>query len=324
MLLYFLLMSEMAANEILWTVFGVVYGVGLAIELWRNRSPHEVKLREAAVESVIWVGLAGMFNGLIFWLKGYENGLQFLSGFLVEKALSVDNIFVFLLVFSAFVVPATARKRVLLWGVMGAIVMRGIMIAVGVAAVERFHFVEYIFGGVLLWTAWRMLRELRNKDDDVEDVSESWLARFLQKNLPYKDFYDGHWFVTHVDGKRALTKLALVLCVIEGTDLIFAVDSIPAVLALSRDPLIVFTSNVAAIFGLRALYFLLAHVMEQLHFIKHALIGVLGFIGVKMLLPLLHVHISIGWSLGVIVLMLTGAVVASVLKTKRDGLLNEG
>lgn len=302
-------------DAFLWIFFIVVYGGALVYDIWRNRRGHEVQFKEAAMESLFWVAMALIYGVFLFTLKGTQSGVAYISAFLVEKILSIDNLFVFLMIFTMFEVPDMARKRVLLYGVLGAVILRTIMIFLGVAAIEKFHFLEYVFGLLLLYSAYKMFAEIV-KPDEHSDVRESAIAKFIRKFLPYKDTYDGARFRVLEHDKKVLTKLALVLCIVEATDLLFAVDSIPAVLALSHDPLIVFTSNIAAVMGLRALYFLFAHSIEKVRYIKHALVAVLGFVGIKMLLPLLHIEVSTTFSLVIVVIIISTALAASSIHKK--------
>ncbi len=264
----------------------------LAIDLGVfNRKPHEISYRNAAIWSVVWVTLALIFAGLLFGPLGWElfgaarhqKAFEFLTGYVIELSLSVDNLFVFLLIFSYFKVPQKYQHRVLYWGVLGALVMRVTMIMIGTALINRFHGIIYIFGAFLVYTAVQMLRggetELEPEDNPV--------VRFITRFVPITRHYERRKFFTVVNGKRVGTLLLLVLIVVEVTDLVFAVDSIPAIFGITTDRFIVYTSNVFAILGLRTFYFLLAGVVEKFHYLKIGLGIVLGFIGVKMLLPLL-------------------------------------
>jgi tellurite resistance protein TerC len=312
----------------------------LAIDLGVfNRKPHEITPRNAAVWSGVWIALALMFAGLLFGPLGWElfgatrhqKALEFLTGYLIELSLSVDNLFVFLIIFSYFKVPAKYQHRVLYWGVLGALVMRVTMIFAGTALINRFHAIIYLFGAFLVYTGLRMLFA----SDDEANPEDRRIVRWVTRFVPIVRHYERRKFFTVVDGKRVGTLLLLVLIVVEITDLVFAVDSIPAIFGVTTDRFIVYTSNVFAILGLRTLYFLLAGVVEKFHYLKVGLGIVLGFIGVKMLLPLLSQvfgwlfaalgmsnlasdsreirEIPIGIALGVVVLVLLASVGASLI-----------
>src|SRR5213079_946509 len=271
-------------------------------------------MRAAAQRSVFWVLLSLGFNGLVWYIKGGHAGLDFLTAYLVEYSLSVDNIFVFVLIFAYFRVPPLAQHRALVWGILGALVMRGVMILCGIALVRRFHFVLYLFGLFLLVTSFRMFfgKHMRR------DFGESWVMRLCRRVFPItKDFYNEH-FKARVNGRWMLTPLALALIVIDVMDLIFAVDSIPAVFAITRDPFIVYTSNVCAILGLRSLYFLLAGLMKRFIYLRTGLALVLGFVGIKMIL-VDYFPLPRAVSLGIIVLILAVTIAISMAKTKNDG-----
>ena len=268
-------------------------------------------MRAAAQRSLLWIALSLAFNVLVARLKGAEAGLDFLTGYLIEYSLSVDNIFVFVLIFQYFRVPPIAQHRVLVWGILGALIMRGIMIWLGVALVERFDFVLYIFGAFLLVSAWRMFFSKQ----EPQDFGDNWVMRVCRRIFPItRDFYGEH-FKAHVDGRWMLTPLALALIVIDVMDLIFAVDSIPAVFAITRDTFIVYTSNICAILGLRSLYFLLAKMIDRFVYLKTGLAFVLAFVGFKMIVAD-FIPISNIVSLGVIVLVLGIAITASMIVTR--------
>jgi tellurite resistance protein TerC len=268
----------------------------------------------AARRSVLWVLVSLGFNALVWRFKGPHHGLDFLTGYLVEYSLSMDNIFVFVLIFAHFRVPPKAQHRVLVWGIIGALIMRGTMIICGIALVQRFHFVLYLLGSFLVLTAMRMLIRKHQPDD----FAESWVIRVCRRVFPItRDFHDEH-FKVHVDGRWMLTPLALTMIVIELTDLLFAVDSIPAVFAITRDPFIAYTSNICAILGLRSLYFLLAGLMDRFVYLRTGLALVLGFVGIKMIVAD-YVAPPRGLSLGVIVLILAVTIGISMAKTKNQG-----
>jgi tellurite resistance protein TerC len=299
-----------------WVGFNVFVLAMLAIDLGIfHRKAHEVSLREAAAWSTVWVTLALAFAYGIHRFMGAQAGLEFLTGYLIEKALSVDNIFVFVLLFSYFRVPPRHQHRVLFWGILGALVMRGTMIAAGAALIAEFHWIIYVFGAFLVFTGIRMAIQTEHGiDPDANPV-----IRLVRRLMPVSDRYDGQKFFTRagVGGRMRLaaTPLFVVLVLVETTDLIFAVDSIPAIFAVTTDPFLVYTSNVFAILGLRALYFLLAGVIHRFHYLKLGLAAVLVFVGAKMLLADVY-HVPVGISLGVVALLLGIAVAASLLFPK--------
>jgi len=249
--------------------------------------------------------------GVVFAYLGSDLGLKFLTGYLIELSLSVDNLFVFLLIFSYFKVPAKFQHRVLFWGVMGALVMRLTMIFVGAALINRFHWIIYIFGAFLVYTGIKMFKQ----EETEIHPEENPVVRFVTRFLPVTHHYEGQNFFTKVDGRRTGTLLLLVLIVVEVTDLIFAVDSIPAIFAVTKDPFLVYTSNVCAILGLRSLYFLLAGVINKFHLLKLGIAAVLTFVGVKMLISSVY-EIPIHMSLLVIIGVLATSVIASIVFPK--------
>ncbi len=263
-----------------WAGFGLFILLMLALDLGvLNRKAHAVTYKEATVWSVVWVTLALCFAGIVFWKTNRQTGLEFLTGYVIELSLSVDNLFVFLLIFSYFKVPAKYQHRVLFWGVLGALVMRMTMIGIGATLVERFHWVLYLFGGFLIYTGFKMLRE----DEAESNPEQNPLVRFATRLIPITRHYEGDKFFTVQNGRKMGTLLLLVLVIVEVSDLVFAVDSIPAIFGITTNPFIVYTSNVFAILGLRSLYFLLAGVVEKFHYLKMGLAVVLMFVGVKML-----------------------------------------
>jgi tellurite resistance protein TerC len=285
-------MHSLATSTLAWVGFCIFILVMLAIDLGLfNRKPHEISYRNAAIWSAVWVALAMVFAGLLFGPLGWElfgpaahqKGLEFLAGYLIELSLSVDNLFVFLLIFSYFKVPPKYQHRVLYWGVLGALVMRVAMIMAGTELIDRFHWIIYIFGAFLIYTGIKML----GGGDTELEPEDNVVVRLVSRYVPITRHYERRHFFTVVDGKTVGTLLLLVLIVVEVTDLVFAVDSIPAIFGVTTDRFIVYTSNVFAILGLRTFYFLLAGVVEKFHYLKVGLGVVLGFIGIKMLLPLL-------------------------------------
>ena len=266
-----------------WITFFAVVLTALFVDIGIvNRKSHAPTRKETIRWSIVWVSLALAFNAFVYWQFGIDKAKLFFTGYLIELSLSVDNLFVFLLIFSFFKVPKKYQHRVLFWGIMGALVMRMIMIFAGAELVERFHWVIYIFGGFLVYTGISMFR---NSDDNFEP-HESLIVRFATKYIRISKHYDGDKFIVVKDGVRTGTLLLLVLITVEVTDLIFAVDSIPAIFGITTDRFIIYTSNIFAILGLRTFFFLLAELAARFHFLKYGLAFVLSFIGVKMLLPL--------------------------------------
>jgi tellurite resistance protein TerC len=296
-----------------WVAFhiGVFIAVTVDLAQFKHRD-RALSMRAAARRSVIWIILSLLFNLLVWKLRGPEKGLEFLTGYLIEYSLSVDNIFVFVLIFTYFGVPPIAQHRALVWGILGALVMRGIMIWLGVALVQRFNFILYLFGVFLLVSAVRMFFGKTS----ANDFGESWVMRLCRRIFPItKEFYGEH-FKAKVDGRWMLTPLALALIVIDVMDLIFAVDSIPAVFAITRDPFIVYTSNVCAILGLRSLYFLVANLIDRFIYLKNGLALVLAFVGIKMIVAD-FVHLPNGLSLAIIVLILGLTISISMIVTRK-------
>jgi tellurite resistance protein TerC len=297
-----------------WVAFhvGVFVAIGIDLFTFRLRG-RALSMTAAARRSVLWIIVSLAFNGVVWRVKGPHHGLDFLTGYLIEYSLSMDNIFVFVLIFTHFRVPPRAQHRVLVWGIIGALIMRGTMILFGIALVRRFHFVLYIFGLFLLITAARMLFGKY----PAHDFRETRVMRFCRRILPITQEFHDQDFRVRVDGRWMFTPLALTMIVIEITDLAFAVDSIPAIFAITQDPFIVYTSNICAILGLRSLYFLLAGLMNRFIYLRTGLALVLGFVGIKMIaaeyLPLPRVV-----SLGIIVLILGVTIWLSILKTKNS------
>jgi len=315
--------SEISIGEPwMWAVFIGFVLVMLVLDLFvfGGRKAHKVSVKEAATWSLVWVSLALLFNAGLWWhLNGTvgaeiadRKALEFLTGYLIEKSLSVDNVFIFLLIFSAFHVAAEYQRRVLIYGVLGAIVMRAIMILAGAWVVREFSWVLYIFGAFLVITGIRML-VMAEKQPDLE---QNPVLKFARRHLRITNDYHGEKFTVMKDGVRYFTPLFLVLILIEVTDLVFAVDSIPAIFAITTDPFIVFTSNIFAIMGLRALYFLLADVADRFHLLKYGLALVLTFIGTKMLImPWYHVPVTA--SLSIVAVLIGSSVIASLIATRK-------
>jgi tellurite resistance protein TerC len=303
-------MDAIAGSTWLWLGFSLFILTMLSLDLGLfNRKAHSIKYREAWIWTAVWITLASIFAALVFYYQGRDKGLEFVTGYVVELSLSVDNLFVFLLIFSYFKVPARFQHRVLFWGVMGALIMRLTMIFIGAALIERFHWIIYIFGAFLVYTGIKMF-----KQDEIEiQPEQNPMVRLVTRFFPISRSYDEEKFFTTINGKRTGTLLLLVLIVVEVTDLVFAVDSIPAIFVITRDTFIVYTSNVFAILGLRSMYFLLAGVVDKFRYLRVGLAIVLTFIGIKMLITALGVHIPTKFSLAFVALVLLGSIVASFL-----------
>ena len=302
------------ATPWMWAAFTGLVLTMLALDLGVfHRNAHEVGMREAAVWSVVWVALALAFNGWLTTSFGAQRGMEFLTGYLIEKALAVDNIFVFLIIFASFKVPAAYQHRVLFWGILGALVMRALFIFAGAALLMRFHWVIYVFGAFLLLTGLKLLWQR----DSEPHPERNPLFRLFTRLVPSVPEYHGSRFTVRQHGKWFATPLLLVLVLIEFTDLVFAVDSIPAIFAVTRDPFIVYTSNIFAILGLRAMFFLLAGVMDRFAYLKVGLSFVLMFVGTKMVLMDVY-KIPIGVSLATIAAILAASVLFSLLRERRE------
>lgn len=309
----------------MWAAFILFVLIMLALDLFvfGGSKVHKVSVKEAAVWSLVWVSLALMFNAGLWWyLKGTvgpevanSKALEFLTGYLIEKSLSVDNVFVFLLIFSAFHVAAEYQRRVLIYGVLGAIVLRAVMILAGAWLVREFNWVLYVFGFFLVVTGIRMLVMAENEPD----LNNNPVLKFARKYLRISDGNHGEKFAVMKDGVRYFTPLFLVLILIETSDVVFAVDSIPAIFAITTDPFIVFTSNIFAIMGLRALYFLLADVADRFHLLKYGLAMVLTFIGAKMLVAPWY-HVPVAASLAIVAVLIGASVIASLIATRKSSM----
>ena len=304
----------------LWAGFNLFILAMLALDLGVfHRKSHEVSVREATIWSLVWVSLALLFNAGLWYFRGSGPALEFLTGYLIEKSLSVDNIFVIALIFSYFSVPAAYQHRVLFWGILGALAMRAAFIFAGAALITQFHWVIYVFGAFLIFTGIKMALV---RDTEIHPEHNP-LLKLIRRLMPVTANYEKDHFFVRQAGRWAATPLFLVLVLIETTDLVFAVDSIPAIFAVTLDPFIVYTSNVFAILGLRSLYFVLAGVMGKFRYLKLGLSAVLVFVGVKMVLVEIY-KIPSSLSLGVIATILTAAVVASLLKSRREERLAAG
>jgi tellurite resistance protein TerC len=308
-------MSE-AIPPIFWVGFLVFIGAMLALDLFVfHRKPGEVTLRSAAITSAFWISLGFGFGIVVLLWLGPEKAVEYFSGYLIEESLSIDNVFIFSLVFTAFAVPKHLQYRVLFWGVIGALAMRLVMILVGAALIERFEWILLVFGGFLVFTGIRMWLSTRREEE--ADPADNPIVKFARRRLPFSDRLDGQKFLTRIDGKRVATPLLLALIVVEISDLVFAVDSIPAVFAVTTDPFIVYTSNAFAILGLRSLYFFLADLKDRFRFLTHGLSIVLVFVGVK-LLASPWIHLPPWVSLVVIAVVLGGAVAFSLAHSRRE------
>lgn len=295
-----------------WIAFHIGVFIVLAIDLVGfNRKAHIVSIREATIWSIVWVLLSLSFNLLVWRLKGPQAALDFFTGYLIEYSLSVDNIFVFVLIFTYFQVRRKYQHRVLVWGIIGALVMRGLMIWLGVALVARFHWILYVFGAFLLITGIRMLV---SKGEEI-DLESNFVLKLCRRWMRVTPEYHEQKFIVKKDGQWMLTPLALVIVVINIMDLVFAVDSIPAVFAITQDEFIIYTSNICAILGLRSLYFVLAHIIDRFIYLKTGLALVLGFVGLKMITADVY-HIPNWASLAIIVTTLTITIYLSMRATR--------
>lgn len=303
-----------------WIVFNAAILLLLFLDLKVvSRKRQAVPFRQALLMSAFWIGLAAAFAVFVHQWLGATKSLEFVTGYLLEEALSVDNLFVFILLFAYFKVPPEEEKTVLFWGIIGALIMRGIFIGAGVALVQRFHWVLYAFGVFLIWTGFKLMRE----GDEQQDPSRNVVLKFSRRFLPLTESYEQKSFFVWRNGKFFATPLFVVLLVVETTDILFATDSIPAILAITRDPFIVYTSNVFAILGLRSMYFALAGLMKLFHYLNYGLSVVLIFIGAKMLLPEKY-HVPTWAALAVVAGVLGFSVLASVLFPKKDEPSSEG
>ncbi|CAL9468988.1 Putative membrane-bound redox modulator Alx [Streptomyces sp. enrichment culture] len=305
----------------LWMVFAVTVLVSLAVDLLAHRQAHVIGFREAAAWSAVWVGLAIVFGAAVFLVVGTTAGVEYTTAWLLEKSLSVDNLFVFALIFGYFQVPRAYQHRVLFLGVLGALVFRGVFLAAGVAVVSRFTAVLFVFAAILFYSTYKILKE----EEDSFDPGRSIAVRMLRKIVPVRDEYAGPHFFVKEAGRRVATPLLAVVAAIEAADLVFAVDSVPAVLAVSSDAFIVYTSNAFAILGLRALYFMLAGLLDRFHYLSKGLALILALIGVKLILQASHKMIDPAipevpstLSLAVIVVILAVSVGLSLLRPPPD------
>ena len=300
----------MSTNIYFWIGFAVFVVIMLILDLGVfHRKSHRVPIKEAVIWSAIWISLAMVFMAIIYADEGKTKALEFLTGYLIEYSLSVDNIFVFILIFSFFTVDEKYQHKVLFWGIIGAIIMRAVFIFAGVALINKFHWIIFIFGGFLIFTGIRMLLQGEVKVEPEKNP----VVRFFRRFLPVTDKTEGDSFFIFSNGKRFATPLFIVLVIIESSDLIFAVDSIPAILAISKDPFIVFTSNIFAIMGLRSLYFAISGIMRYFRFLKVGLAFVLAFVGIKMVISGFDIEIPVFLSLLLIIGILAVSIIASLI-----------
>ncbi|HEY8417132.1 MAG TPA: TerC family protein [Limnochordales bacterium] len=304
----------MEATWWMWALFNLLVLGMLALDLGVfHRNSHAVKAKEAAIWTVVWIVVALIFGGFLYWWRGPDTAMEYITGYLVEKSLSADNIFVFVLIFTYFAVPAQYQHRVLFWGVLGALIMRGIFIGLGAALLARFHWVIYVFGAFLVFTGIKLLTQ---KEESI-DPGQSPVLAFVRRIFPVTEGYEGSLFFVRRNGVLMATPLFVVLALVESSDVMFAVDSVPAIFAITQDPFIVYTSNVFAILGLRSLYFLLADVLGKLRYLKYGLSIILAFVGIKMLVSG-FVHVPPAVSLGVIVAVLAVTIAASLLVPEKE------
>ena len=306
------------------TTIGVLIALITADFFIGGRKPHDVSLREAGAWTVVWVLLAVAFGGFLWWHSGSAPAGQFFAGYITEKSLSVDNLFVFVLIMAKFAVPSIYQQRVLMFGVLIALVLRAVFIAAGAAIIASFSWVFFLFGAFLIWTAWKLIKEAR-ADQEEEEFEENKLLKAVEKRFPATDRYHGTKLVVMENGKRLVTPMLIVMLAIGTTDVLFAMDSIPAIFGLTQDPYIVFTANAFALMGLRQLYFLIGGLLKKLVHLSYGLSVILGFIGVKLLLHALHEagahwapEIGIPFSLGFIVVVLAVTTVTSLRASRRQ------
>lgn len=304
----------MVIDGLFWFGFNVYVLLMLALDLAVfNRKAHVISVKEALTWSAVWITMALVFNGLVYYWFGETQAIDFLTGYVIEKSLSIDNIFVFVLIFTYFRIPPQYQHKILFWGILGALVMRLIFIFAGVALIEKFHWMIYLFGGFLIFTGYRMFAKQK---EDI-DPEKSLVIRIFRKIMPVTKEIEGDKFFVRQNGKLFATPLFLVLILIETTDVIFAVDSIPAILAITHDEFIVYTSNVFAILGLRSLYFALAHLIDRFIYLTQGLAIVLTFVGLKMVLSDFF-KIPTVFSLLFIALVISGSVLLSFMKTRKE------
>ncbi|MDO9594729.1 MAG: TerC family protein [Lutibacter sp.] len=309
----------MAVTIYVWIGFLAFVLLMLALDLGVfHRKSHEVKIKEALIWSAVWISMAMVFNYGIYVYMGEIKAMEFLTGYVIEKSLSIDNLFVFIMIFSYFNVDKKYQHKVLFWGILGALIMRSIFIFAGVALINKFHWIIYIFGAFLIFTGAKMLFQ----KDEKMDPNKNPLVKLFKRFYPVTDTMHGDRFFVKINAKTVATPLFVVLLLVEFTDLIFAVDSIPAIMAITSDPFIIFTSNVFAILGLRALYFALAGITQYFHYIKYGLSAILVFVGLKMVMVDFYkipILVSLFTILGILVI----SVIASLLFPKKEVALSK-
>lgn len=298
-----------------WIIFAVIVVASLILDLGVHQKRESMSTRESALWATFWIGLAALFGASLWFFYGHQRSIEYFTAFLLEKSLSVDNLFVFIVIFTFFGIPVALQRRVLFWGILGAVALRALFIWAGVELLARFEFLFFVFGAFLVFSAFKLMFA----NDEGFDPEKNLAYRLLKRFIPISDeLHDGH-FLVRKDGKTLATRLLVVLVVIEATDVVFAVDSIPAVLAISNDPFIIYTSNIFAILGLRALYFLLSGVMLQFRYLNVGLAIVLAFIGAKMI-GFKWFHIPPIISLGVVAVVIGASIAASLWAERRDRL----
>ncbi|MER7843558.1 TerC family protein [Kitasatospora sp. NPDC096077] len=304
------------------TTIGVLIALIVADFFIGGRKPHEVSIKEAGIWTVVWIVLALLFGGFLWWHSGARPAGEFFAGYITEKSLSVDNLFVFILIMGKFAVPRIYQQRVLMFGVIIALVLRAVFIAGGAALVTQFSWVFFIFGAFLIWTAWKLIKEAR-ADEEEEEFEENRLLKSITRRFPSTDTYHGTKLFIVENGRRLITPMLIVMLAIGTTDVLFALDSIPAIFGLTQDPYIVFTANAFALMGLRQLYFLIGGLLKKLVHLSYGLSVILGFIGVKLVLHAAHEagahvpEIGIPFSLGFIVVVLAVTTVTSLMASKK-------
>ena len=317
----------MDVSVVMWaTTIGVLIALIAADFFIGGRKPHDVSLREAGIWTVVWILLAAAFGGYLWWHSGPTPAGQFFAGYITEKSLSVDNLFVFVLIMAKFAVPSIFQQRVLMIGVLIALVLRAVFIAAGAAIIASFSWVFFIFGAFLIWTAWKLIKEARAEEETEEaEFEENRLLKAVERRFPATQTYRGTKLVVIENGRRLITPMLVVMLAIGTTDVLFAMDSIPAIFGLTQDPYIVFTANAFALMGLRPLYFLIGGLLKKLVHLSYGLSVILGFIGVKLLLHALHEagahwapEIGIPFSLGFIVVVLAVTTVTSLIASRRQ------
>jgi len=301
-----------------WAAFNIFVVTAIILDLFiLHRKNQIIGVKQAFLTSAIWIGLAFLFNIWIYYAFGKDTALDFLTGYLIEEFLSIDNLFVFIMIFEYFRTPREYQHKVLFWGILGAIIMRALFIFFGITLVKHFHWILYVFGVFLIYAGIKMAFPKEGQIDPENNP----LIKLIKRIMPVTNQYDGDKFFSLKDNKWYATPLFIALVTVELTDLIFALDSIPAVMAITLDPFIVYTSNIFAVLGLRSLYFALAHLMPLFHFLKYGLAAILAFVGIKMLISS-YVHIPIGISLGFIAVILVLSVLASLIFSKDEKLIH--